>query len=79
MNVRQENVTNNPSYHRLKKSIDEQHPHGWFVAIADDQIVAAAPDFHAMEAMLHTQGKDPRTVLVVQAGVAYPDYVTIFV
>jgi hypothetical protein len=69
---------NDEAYGRLKETISRSYPHGWFVGIADDQVVGAAADFRALESKLRAQGNDPRQVLVVQAGVDYPDYVTIF-
>jgi hypothetical protein len=65
-------------YRRLKSTIDAKYPHGWFVAI-DDDVIASAPDFQSLEESLCTSGRDPRKVLVVEAGVNYPDYVTIFI
>ena len=79
MNTRPENNRNDAAYRHMKQTIDEMHPRGWFVAVAEEQIVAAAADFHALEEKLRTQGKDPRSILVVEAGVDYPEYVTIFV
>lgn len=69
---------NSAAYGRLKETISQTYPHGWFVGIAGDQVVGAAADFRALESLLRTQGKDPRRVLVVEAGVNYPEYVTIF-
>lgn len=69
---------NSAAYGRLKESISRTYPPGWFVGIADEHVIGAAADFRALESLLRTQGKDPRRVLVVQAGVDYPDYVTIF-
>ena len=69
---------NNAAYGRLKGTISQTYPHGWFVGIADEQVVGAAADFRTLESLLRDQGKDPRRVLVVQAGVDYPEYVTIF-
>jgi len=69
---------NNVAYRRLKETISKAYPCGWFVGIADDQVLAAAADFPALAAMLRANGKDPRNVLVVQAGVDYPESVTIF-
>jgi len=66
------------AYRRLKDNISKSYPSGWFVGIADDHVIAAAADFAGLEKLLRAQGKDPRNVLVVQAGVDYPDYVTIF-
>lgn len=69
---------NSAAYGRLKQSISQSYPHGWFVGIAEEQVVGAAADFRALESLLLDQGKDPRQVLVVQAGMDYPDYITIF-
>ena len=79
MNALQENERQVAAYRCLKATIDKNHPAGWFVAIADNQIIAAVADFHALEDLLRIKGIDPRNVLVVQAGVDYPEYVTIFV
>lgn len=68
---------NRAAYGRLKETISRTYPHGWFVGIADEQVVATAADFRALESALGEQGKDPRRVLVVQAGVDYPEYVTV--
>lgn len=68
---------NRAAYGRLKETISRTYPHGWFVGIADEKVEGAAADFHALESFLRTQGKDPRRVLVVQAGVDYPEHVTI--
>jgi hypothetical protein len=46
--------------------------------IADNQVVAAV-DFRELERMLQAQGKGPRSALVVEVGVEYPEYVTILV
>jgi hypothetical protein len=73
-----EYVRNSTSYARLKETISRSYPHGWFVGIADEQVVGAAADFRALESSLRAQGRDPRRVLVVQAGVDYPEHVTIF-
>jgi hypothetical protein len=63
----------------MKAAIDKNYPQGWFVAIADDQVIGAAADFHSLEGILRERGADPRNTLVVEAGVDYPEHVTIFV
>lgn len=73
-----EYARNSLAYQRLKESICKTIPAGWFIGIADDQVVGSAEDFSALLAILRANGKDPRSVLVVQAGVDYPDSVTIF-
>ena len=74
-----ENECGDAASRRLMERIDATYPRGWFVAIGDDRIVAAAADFRELEGMLRELGKDPRDNLVVEAGVARPEYVTIFI
>ena len=45
----------------------------------DDNIISSAPDFDSLEQSLRASGHDPRKVLVVEAGVNYPEYLTIFI
>ena len=77
-NADSEYERNMAAYGRLKETICRTYARGWFVAIADDRIVDAAANFHDLEKSLRVKGKDPRRVLVVEAGVDYPEYVTIF-
>ena len=77
MPEREEYERNTESYLRLKETIQKTYPHGWFVGIAEGRIVGAAADFQSLETSLREQGTDPRGVLVVEAGVDYPQYVTI--
>jgi hypothetical protein len=69
---------NRAAYGKLKESISQIYPPGWFVGIADEQVVGAAENFRALESLLRNQGRDPRRVLVVQAGIDYPEYATTF-
>jgi hypothetical protein len=69
----------NAVYRQLKTTIDKEYPKGWFVAIEEDQVISATADFHDLERTLRALGKDPRNVLVVEAGVEIPQRVTIFV
>jgi hypothetical protein len=78
MAVPSESENNQRAYERLKQTIDQTYPKGWFVAIADGELAGAAERFSDLEQSLRAQKKDPRTVLVVQAGVDTPRYVTIF-
>jgi hypothetical protein len=66
------------AYRGLKPEIDQQYPQGWYVGVADGRVVAASEDFRDLVKTLKAEGRDPRQVLVVEAGVTYPDYVTIF-
>ncbi len=70
---------NQASYRRLKETITKTYPRGWFVAIGNDRVLGAAADFREVVACLRAQGIDPRRVLVVEAGVDYPEHLTIFV
>jgi hypothetical protein len=69
---------NRTAYRRLKETINQNHPKGWFVGIASDRVVGAAANFHDLEGALRASAIDPRHVLVVQACVDYPEHVTIF-
>lgn len=69
---------NEAAYRRLKEAIAREYPRGQFVAIFGGQIVADAPTFEELSARLQATGKDSRDILVVEAGVEYPEYVTIF-
>ena len=73
----QQQERNNAAYQRMKALIAQTYPRGWFVAIADEQIVGAASNFRELESLLQAQGTAPQSALVVEAGVDYPDYVTI--
>jgi hypothetical protein len=78
MDEQQAYERNAATFRWLRESIKETYPQGWFVAIADDQIIGAAADFRELKRRLQAAGKDPRRALVVEAGVDYPEYVTIF-
>lgn len=68
----------NAAYQRLKETIRQTYPQGWFVAIAHDRIAAASADFRELKELVRAEGFDPRNVLIVEAGVNYPDFVDIF-
>jgi hypothetical protein len=63
----------------MKETIKQTYPQGWFIGIADDHIVGAAAAFCDLEVQLRAQGIDPRSALLIEAGVEYPEYVTIFI
>ena len=66
------------TYQRLKESIRQTYPQGWFVAIAHDGIVAASADFRQLKELVRAGGLDPRSVLILEAGANDPDFVNIF-
>ena len=58
--------------------IDQTYPHGQFVAIHEGRIVADAATFDELSTALDAMGKDSAEILVVQAGVDYPENAVIF-
>jgi hypothetical protein len=77
MTGQQDSGQENAAYERMKQTIAQSYPKGWFVGITGDKVVGAAATFRELESELRASGIDPRNVLVVEAGVAYPDFVTI--
>lgn len=66
------------AFRKMKPSIDQSYPQGHFVAIDEGRIVADAATFEELSDALDTMGKDSAEILVVQAGVDYPEYAVIF-
>jgi len=79
MTGNQEYDRNNAAYHRMKEMLRQTFPKGWFVGIADEQIVGNAASFQDLQCLLQATGRDPRNVLVVEAGVDYPEFANIFI
>jgi hypothetical protein len=75
----QERQLNQDAYRRLKNMINQSYSSGRFVAISGGQIAGDADSFREIKTLLKARGKDPAQVLIVQAGVEYPEYATIFV
>jgi hypothetical protein len=73
-----ERAANHAAYRRLKDAIARTNKPGQFVAISGGQIIADADGFDELRAHLAAAGKDPTEVLVVQAGVEYPETAVIF-
>jgi hypothetical protein len=73
-----ERTPQNEAYQRLKDSIRQTYPQDWFVAIADKRVLAASADFRELKVLVRAEGFDPRNVLIVEAGVTYPEFVDIF-
>lgn len=68
---------NQVAYRQMRDFIRENYPPGRFVAIAGGKVVADAGSFRDVDVMLNQMGFTSRDVLVVQAGVEYPDMVII--
>lgn len=75
----QERQRNHAAFRQLKDSIQESYPPGRFVAISGGQIVADAGCLAELRTAIKSMGKDPAQVLIVQAGVEYPETAVIFV
>ena len=74
----QERALNQAAYRQLRPLIDTTYPPGRFLAISGGKIVADADRFGELHTILHQMGNHSPDVLVVQAGVHYPEKVTIF-
>jgi hypothetical protein len=78
MDQLQERTLNQTAYRQLKDTIAKTYPHGRFLAIASGQIVADADGFTSLRSLLSARGIDPAQVLIVQAGIDYPETAVIF-
>jgi len=73
-----ERENNQRAFRKLKPMIDHRYPQGRYVAIDEGSIVADAADFDELSTALTSVGKNSKEVLVVQAGVDYPEKAVIF-
>ncbi|NLX99871.1 MAG: hypothetical protein GXY83_27555 [Rhodopirellula sp.] len=68
---------NQAAFYRLKGELDSRFPPGHFVAFDNGEIAVDASSFDELTGALAALGKDRPDVLVIQAGVHYPDEVFI--
>jgi cysteine synthase len=68
---------NQAAYEKLRDYIARTYPPGRFVALAGGKIVADADTLKELCADLRKAGVDPNQAMAVQAGVEYPEEVTI--
>src|SRR5437899_3189074 len=78
MAMTQEQQLNHHAYRTLRDTINQTYSQGRFLAISGGRIIADANRFEELHARLHDLGNDSPQVLIVQAGVDYPETVTIF-
>ncbi len=78
MDPLQERALNQAAYRQLSGFIRQTFAPGQFVAISDGKIAADAASFGELDALLHQMGKRSTAVLVVQAGIEYPETAVIF-
>lgn len=70
--------SNQAAFRRLKPAIDGRYPAGHFVSIDDGDVIADAVDFASLVDRIQKCGKQPENVLIVQAGVDYPEETVVF-
>jgi hypothetical protein len=70
---------NQAAFRRLKPVIDRSYPPERFVAIEGGQVIADAASLDELTLALKALGQDSADVLVVQAGVDYPEFVHILI
>ena len=68
---------NQAAFRQMKPEIDGKYLPGHFVAIDEGKIVADGADYEALTEALKAIEKDCREILVVQAGMDYPERVEI--
>jgi hypothetical protein len=79
MDATQERQVNQAAYRQLRSVIDSTYPRGRYVAISEGKIVADAAQFGELNSLFHQMGNHSPDVMVVQAGVGYPENLTIFI
>jgi len=78
MNEHEERAANHAAYRRLKDTLAQTYGAGRFVAITEGHVVADSDSFAQLRSQLVAMGKDPAGVLIVEAGVEYPETAVIF-
>ncbi|MCI0738000.1 MAG: hypothetical protein L0Y72_03075 [Gemmataceae bacterium] len=68
-----ERKINHDAYRRLKAELAKKYHRGRFVAISNGEIVADSAEIESLRSNLLELGKDPSKVLVVEAGIDYPE------
>ena len=68
---------NQAAFDKAKRELNNRYPPGRFVAFDDGEIVADAASFDELTELLAAIGRDRPDVFVVQAGMNYPDEVSI--
>ena len=73
MNVAQDEERLQLAFRRLKAKTDLEYPKGRFLAFAPEGVLADGPTFQELCRILRAEGKDPRELLIAQAGEHYPE------
>ena len=64
---------NQVAFRKMKATIDKTYSKGRFLAIGAGRIIADAPNFDELASRVRSLGKNPKEMLIVQAGVEYPE------
>ena len=64
---------NQVAFRKMKATIDGSYPKGRFLAIGGGQIVADGSSFDELASRVRNLGKNPKEMLIVQAGIEYPE------
>ena len=72
-------ASNEQVFRRMQAAIDARFPAGHWIAIDGGQLIADVPSAEELRPLLIDAGKNPREVLVVEAGANYPHCATILV
>ncbi|HXG12226.1 MAG TPA: hypothetical protein VNK04_20900 [Gemmataceae bacterium] len=75
----QQRQQNQEAFRRMKDTLAQTYERGRFVAISEGRVIADAASLDVLRSHLQALGKDPTQVLIVQAGVEYPETAVIFV
>jgi hypothetical protein len=75
MDPKQSHELNQAAFRKLKPTIDKTYPPGRFVALYGGEVIGDAATFQELHDSLTARGfVDPEEVLVLQAGVEYPEF-----
>ena len=77
MHPAQEHELNQSAFRQMKSVIQATYPPGTFLAISGGKIIAHAAHMEALRTALRQMGRHTPDVLIVEAGVEYPEAVTI--
>jgi hypothetical protein len=78
MNSLEERQRNQAAFRQLRSFIQQTYRHGQFLAITSGKIIADAGSFQELGSKLRAMNQDHPDVLVVQAGIEYPESAVIF-
>ena len=62
----------------IKQEVDRRFPPGRFVAVESGAVVADAESHRQLVEKLQSQGRSPKDLLILQAGIEYPASAVIF-